>query len=315
MKINSNILIKVSGILCLLIGGLIVLTAIGFAANTLFSTQQINALNNFDSSQSPIDHASLMKASNAIQNFTGNSNLKVSFKQWSNGTDANYQVMANGQDSYYFNPSTDTVEATLYYNNTLNSTDVNLNESQALDIATKYAQKHYDGFSDYDGFSATDNIRLTESKLIDHQAGGKEYDFTWNEIVNGTYTFNSVKVSINPTDGSIIRYIGKKYQPLTVSIMPKVSKDLALTIASSQFPNLTVTNSSTQLCVISQNGTNQKLVWNVVIPGGIAANNTTGIIEVINATETIPTVGGWVYGGIVTVDAITGKVIDVSSEV
>lgn len=309
MKFDSNKLTKVLGLVCLFVGGLIMISAVGITACTLYNAMH-NAPN-MDNSQNQIDNATLMKASIAVQNFAGDKYLKVSFIRWSNDTYANYAMLENGLDSYgldsyYYNPMTDMVEAVLYYNNTLNSDDAKLTNAQAFDIAMKFAQEHYVNFS------SNGNMKLIESKLIDHHVGGKGYSFMWNEMINGAYTPNRVTITVNPADGSIINYVGKKYQPITVSAIPKISKDTASKIASGQYPNLTITSSNTQLCIINPYKDMQQLVWNVQIHGVYA--NTTGLVAVVNSTETIPT-AGLISGEIVTIDATTGKILNVDSEV
>ena len=93
----------------------------------------------------------------------------------------------------------------------------------------------------------------------------------------------------------------------------KITAPDAIQIASGQYPNMFVTNTSAIL-YFKKIESKQQLVWDVYINGGYAVDST-GFIAIVNGTDNISTGEGWVWGGIVTVDAITGKVLQVNQEV
>jgi hypothetical protein len=99
--------------------------------------------------------------------------------------------------------------------------------------------------------------------------------------------------------------------PINLS-QAKITAPEAILIASDQYSNVTVIDASAIL-YIQKIGSKQQLVWDVYLD--MKSSDHTGYIPKINATDNTSMASDWMWGGIVTVDAITGKVLQVNQEV
>ena len=160
------------------------------------------------------------------------------------------------------------------------SAQVKLSLEDAETIAHGYAEKKYRNF-------AQKNMRLTTAELRDYGAG-KEYAFIWNEFVNNIETQNNVQVYLNPSTGEITAYMGQQI-PITAQLEPRILRDDAIKIATSQFMDIEVLRTEAKLNVKVKEFEVQKLIWVIDIEG-TTKNNV-------------------VSEGFVHVDAITGDVI------
>ena len=160
------------------------------------------------------------------------------------------------------------------------SAQVKLSLEDAETIALGYAEKNYRNF-------AQKKMRLTTSELRE-RAEVSEYAFIWNEVVNNIETQNNVQVYLNPSTGEIIAYLGQQI-PITVQLEPKILRDDAIKIATSQFTDIEVLRTEAKLNVKVKEFEVQKLIWVIDIEG-MTKNNADS-------------------EGFVEVDAITGDVI------
>ncbi len=141
-------------------------------------------------------------------------------------------------------------------------------------------------------------MQLTTAKLQDY-GDGKQYEFVWNEMINGIKTPNLVYSSINPNTGEIISYVGIN-RSITVPMEPAISSAEAITKAENHFGALdTLEPTTAELSVQYLKPSAQILVWTVEVKG-VSSNN--------NDEEK----SSRLMGGIISIDAITGDIIHVS---
>lgn len=132
--------------------------------------------------------------------------------------------LRSGNTTYGVNPETGAVELAFYGDN-MPGMEVVVPMESAEKAAAAFAKRHYPAFA---------SLTLDESKLLDHGAGGKEYCFTWVELVNGVPTSNKVFLSINPATGEVMSYIGK-HQLIEPFDSPSVSLEKAKEIAEDAY--------------------------------------------------------------------------------
>lgn len=92
----------------------------------------------------------------------------------------------------------------------------------------------------------------------------------------------------------------------------KITAPEAISIASDHYSNVTVIGASAIL-YIQKIGSKQQLVWDVYLD--MKSSNNEGYISKINTTDNTSMDCGWIWEDIVTVDAITGKVLGVDQSV
>ena len=201
----------------------------------------------------------------------------------------NVYEMASDSGRYFVNAKTGEVELMSLYGKQKNtgllsflsktssaSTDSGpVTVDQAFAIAQDYGGKNYRNFYDR-------TMVLTESKLVDHGAGGKTYYFTWREEINNVVVSNGLSVTIDATNGNILSYINID-QPIDADIIPTISKDQAITKAIFAFSPIDVTKSGANLAVIQQDDNSQRLVWLVEIIGSQANNSNSGGYVIVDA--------------------------------
>jgi len=211
----------------------------------------------------------------------------------------NAYEMVSDNSRYYVNAKTGEVELASYgYNSNLpvqnkkyskiinfgnNQNALSLTDDTALTIAQDFVAENYCNY-----YNRT--MVLSRSQLIDHGDAGKTYYFIWVEKINDILTPNSIAVSVNAYNGKILSYIGID-QPLDVNIISSVSKDAATQKAVVQFSPITISNTNARLAVLSQDESNQKLVWIVHVEG-----------EPKEGLE---------QGGDVIIDAHSGEIVEV----
>lgn len=222
------------------------------------------------------------KAKENVRGFIGKPDATVDFRDNESVTHGKFYVLQSGGGEFYVNMHTGEVERATFNKARENSNDVRLRLDQAEAVAKGYAEKNYRNFSQK-------NMQLTKAELKDHGTG-KEYVFIWSEIVSNVETPNRVLLTLNPNTGDIITYIGMQRQ-VTVQLEPKISKDNAVNIATSQFKDIAVQRIETKLSVEYPAENVQKLTWVIEIEGK-PQNNAP-------------------QGGLVVVDATTGEVIAV----
>lgn len=175
-----------------------------------------------------------------------------------------------------------------------NDSRIRLSADDAMAIALDYAQNHFEGFK-------TLNMTLSNEKLLDHGSDGVEYYFSWTEMLSGAYSLNSTIVTVNATNGCINKYY-ESYGPTPVEVNPYISKDQAIAIATGTdyFKNYRPT--SVEATLYTGYGSRPlRLIWRVDITCNFnVTDSTTGMA--------IPDH----RGGQVTVDAMTGEVVDVN---
>jgi len=138
--------------------------------------------------------------------------------------------------------------------------------------------------------SEVEKLETIEGKLQDH-GSFKEYSFTFNEIEDGVELLKYVHVALNPSTGDVISYI-RLWRETEVSLVPAISDEEALKIAEDQFEGIVVTESDAWLTIQYPEENKQRLTWLVQITG-----EPKDFIMV---------------GGLVSIDAQTGKVYQVA---
>jgi hypothetical protein len=219
--------------------------------------------------------ATVEEAKVSIRTFENSPRLALEQKQKMTTPRGEVYEMASDNGRYFVNAQTGEVELASFYNkqkppgqnlfmsktavaSSQQSSDA-VTMDQAFAIAEDYAGKNYPNF-----YNRT--MVLTQTQLVDHGAGGKTYYFTWMENVNGVVIPNGVAVTVNADTGDVLSYIGIG-QPVSVDIVPSISRDAAIAKAVSAFSPITVVKSDTHLTVVSLNGTTQNLGWAVDILG------------------------------------------------
>ncbi|MDO9550445.1 MAG: hypothetical protein Q7J03_05670 [Methanoregula sp.] len=219
-----------------------------------------------------------------IQKFTGSQNEAVTYrgtKEFPLGK--MYEVTTNSGDRYYINANNGEIEVAMIRNaastKSISGTDI----ASIRDPVKKFVETNYRNFTNK-------QMKLDESKVIDHGDAGKEYVFYWNAMSGEAYTLSSVMVSVYPDMENAITYVAFD-RPLLVDTMPKVSQDEAEKSALHTFEMGAAAKTMSKLLVVPD-GSNQKLVW---------------LVDTVEQDEE-----GFTHGGIATVDAVTGEVISTS---
>jgi len=128
--------------------------------------------------------------------------------------------LESGKTIYDVDSYTGNVLSALYLGNLPGNATATILDKDALVIAERFAQQHYEAFS---------ALTLISSKVIG-QGSGNQYLFLWSEIVNGAITPNKVQVRINASTGAIISY-GGRHQAIDPFNSPSISKTEAKAIA------------------------------------------------------------------------------------
>lgn len=220
-------------------------------------------------------------AKEKVQVFVNVSPSSIQYKGIKNVDIGNYYVFDTGNGQAYVNMYTGTVERAWFADALKSSGEVKLDLAAAESVAKKYAGEKYTGFLDK-------NMQLLGSGLINHGDAGNEYSFIWREKVNRAQTPNMVVVNVNPTSGKVISYIGIE-RDVSYTLEPEISQDKATRIAEDQFPGIHVINSKADLSVEYAKPGIQSLTWVVTLKG-----------------EPVDHV---LQGGLVVIDALTGKVL------
>jgi hypothetical protein len=219
-----------------------------------------------------------------IQKFTESPDAVVTYKgmkEFSMGK--MYEVATNAGDMYYVNANTGDIEVAMI-RNAVSTKSMKVKDIGGMkEPVQKFVEKNYRNFN-------TKKMTLVDSKIIEHGDAAKEYEFYWNEMSGEAYTLSSVKVSVYPDRNNTITYVAFD-RPLLVDTTPEVSRANAETTALSTL-KMGAAATTTSKLVVRPSGDSQKLVWLV---------NTVQMDD-----------EGYSYGGIVTVDAISGEVLSVN---
>lgn len=226
----------------------------------------------------------LEKAKESVRGFIAKPNIVVDFKVNESITHGKFYVLQSEGGEFYVNMYTGDVERAIFNKARENSSDVRLSLDQAEAIAKSYIVRNYRNFTQK-------NMLLTRAELLDY-GNGKEHLFIWSEVINNIETPNKVLLALNPNTGEIITYIGIQRQ-VTVPLEPKILKDDAVNIATSQFKDITVERTEAKLSVEYPTENVQKLTWAIEIEG--------------KPKDNVP------QGGVVVIDATTGEVIVVKN--
>jgi hypothetical protein len=188
---------------------------------------------------------------------------------------------------YYVNEATGSIERVYFFLNQDCTGTVEYSLEEAKDRARQFAERNFPGFN-------AKNMTITDEEFINHGDAGNEYLLVWTEVRDGVILPSVVVISVNPFSCEIMSYMGVD-RPVSIPIVPKITKDTAIATALTAYPGVETTSVDAFLSVRFDPGDrrNQVLVWNVDIRG-IPKDR-------IN------------QGGMVTVDASTGEILSVSS--
>ncbi|MDD4137824.1 MAG: hypothetical protein PHT99_08050 [Methanoregula sp.] len=226
----------------------------------------------------------------SIREFIGDPAAPVRFERtMTNVMGENIDMYTVNMDRFAVDAETGTlISASFISLSPVTAGNYSLDTAGAVGLA--YAKKNYPDFS-------VRNMQLTESKTLDHGAGGVEYSFTWSEQSYGINIGNYVHVSVDPL-GRILNYFARDIPAPGVE-PAKIGKETANTtavdyvITSTRISNITSIESTSQLTVLP---TDQKrVVWNVNLAIHFRSPDYGGMEDH--------------RGGIVWVDAMNGSVV------
>jgi len=216
-----------------------------------------------------------------VQKFVNTPLVQIQYQESKYLDLGDYYVFSTGNGQAYVNMYTGVVERASFTDALESSGNIRLDSAQAKAIAGNYAEEKYPGFSDM-------NMQLTGSGLKNHGDVGSEYSFIWREKIKDALTPNMVVVNVNPDSGKVISYIGIQRE-ITCSSEPGISRDNAIKIAEEQFPGIRVFDSSTEQSIEYTKPGIQSLTWVITLKG----EPDDHVLQ----------------GGLVVIDALTGKVI------
>ena len=228
--------------------------------------------------------ASPIGIDNAKENaalFLGKDISDLSYQNEDRQDIGSYYIFNSDNARVYVNMYTGKVERASYNDARRSSGKVLIDSSKAETIAKDYAKKNYD---DFDG----KNMKLIESKLLNHGDSGSEYSFVWRENIDDVLTPNFVLINLNAESGKIISYIGINRE-LTVSTKPKITEEEAFKIATEQYPDIEIVKSDSYLSIEYTKPETQSLIWVITLEG-----------KPVDYT---------MYGGTVVIDAKDGSVL------
>lgn len=231
-------------------------------------------------------------AKDAIEKFLNLSNLDIQLVGQLSTNSGTFEIYKSDTSFYYINSESNSVEGAVFLESPEQSKIVRLTPLDAQQNAQQFAIDHYNTFTEK-------NFQLIYAELIDHGDGGQEYLFIWREFIQSTGTPNIVQISLNPESGKIISYIGIQ-RDIEVSVLPIVSKDEAIHIAVDCFPEIFVQYESipAHLSIEYTTPGTQVLIWTVIIEPKMIQPFDINQIE-------------YYHGGIVIIDAQTGRVISI----
>ncbi len=166
-----------------------------------------------------------------VQAFLENPDAAVVYER--NETDSrlgDYHIYRTDDGEFYVNDRTRRVDRAGFYESVKPATTVSIPQEEAESIARSYAERNYPKFS-------TRNMVLTEAKLLDHGAAGKEYSFGWQEQVLGVANGNFVMICVSPEHGEILTYLSRD-RTVSGITEPKIGREQAVETAVKYFTNV-----------------------------------------------------------------------------
>ncbi|ADN36532.1 Propeptide PepSY amd peptidase M4 [Methanolacinia petrolearia DSM 11571] len=216
-----------------------------------------------------------------IIKFTGSSDENVNCREMIEFPSGKVYEVTTDTGRFYVNAKTGEIESAIVRNG-LSVCSITAKDIAGMkDQAESFVQKNYRNFSEKD--------MVFESRIVDHGDAGREYLFTWKEMVGEAYTPSVVMISVFP-DSDSIAYIGID-RPLLIETTPKVSQETAQKTALETFAMGSSAKVQSKLVVVPD-GASQKLVW---------------IVDTIESTK--DDLG---HGGTVIVDAVSGEVLSIN---
>lgn len=220
-------------------------------------------------------------AKEKVQEFVNDPSVNIVFQNSEHLNQGDYYVFSTGNGQAYVNMYTGVVERASFADARESFGEIRLESAGAEMVARGYAEEKYCGFADM-------NMQLIESHLRGHGDAGSEYSFIWREKINGILTPNTVVISVNPTSGEIISYMGIQRE-ITCPPEPEISRDNALKIAAEQFSGIKVVDTTAELSIEYTQPGVQLPTWVIMIKG----EPEDHVLQ----------------GGLVVIDALTGKVL------
>ncbi|NPV91884.1 MAG: hypothetical protein HPY50_14050 [Firmicutes bacterium] len=147
-----------------------------------------------------------------------------------------------------------------------------LNESEAFNLAKKYAEGIYENFD-------SRNMKMLERGLKD-RGSFKEYDYLWREEVDGISTPNYVSVRVNPYTGRISDY---RCQDVGILTIPAAKIDRGQAIELLKKRNPKISNVNAELDVWLTKDSQPLLRWTVRADLPLDGEIHRGVGIVINA--------------------------------
>ncbi|MEN6610852.1 MAG: hypothetical protein ABFC24_08410 [Methanoregulaceae archaeon] len=175
-----------------------------------------------------------------VQAFLENPDATVVYERnESDSRTGDYHIYRTDDGEFYVNDWSRRIDRAGFYESVQPAQKVVIPQDQAESIARSYAVKHYPGFS-------TRNLVMTEAKLLDHGAMGKEFSFGWQEQVFGVANGNFVLISVSPEHGGILSYLSRDRTAPEIT-EPKIAKEQAVGTAVNYFMNISALTSTERL--------------------------------------------------------------------
>lgn len=162
-----------------------------------------------------------------VQSFIENPDAVVVYERNETNSLMDYHIYRTDEGEFYVNDQSRRIDRAGFYESVKPATKVLIPQEEAESIARAYAERNYPKFS-------TRNMVLTEAKLLDHGAGGKEYSFGWQEQVFGVANGNFVMICVATEHGEILTYLSRD-RTVSGITEPKIPKEQAVETAVKEF--------------------------------------------------------------------------------
>jgi hypothetical protein len=221
----------------------------------------------------------------SVNHFIGEPSPGLKFSGYEYTPHATYSVLFNNNMEFWINEDNFLVERYSSYDELKDCNKILISEKEALNIAESFAKIHdirYDSKC----------LMVNETGLIN---GGDiiQYNFLWREYINGIESPNFTYISINPSSGKIVNYIGIN-RPITINITSKLTENDVVNIAKHHFKDVEIDTIETKLKIGYTNNGAQKLLWECKVYGKPKDYTLTGGILLIDAeTGEIIQIGSW----------------------
>lgn len=217
------------------------------------------------------DKVMIEKAKEEIQKFSGKSSADLEYKKTQKTPDGD--ILHFGSNERYYTVNEDGQVIGEYYPSQSWKGDVILNDTEALEKASAYAEQKYTSMK-------TKNMKILNEGIVD-RGDHKEYWYFWREEKEGVLTPNFVSIVLNPYCGEIASF---NYRDIGDISIPKanLSEDDAITIAKEKHPDARSINADLDMWLTRERA--PLLRWTVSVSLPDRSDGTAhGLTYMINA--------------------------------